>query len=68
MKKHLKTSLVSLLPMLLIFSVPWYRKSGARSSFLIDGIPDWVTVALICYALIALVNFVVWVFCYQSDH
>ena len=44
---------------LYVVSVPWYREPGAEPELWL-GLPDWVTVALLCYAAIAVLNVVAW--------
>ena len=50
-----------LLGILLLFvaSVPWYRETGAPVT-IVFGLPDWVAVAIGCYAAIAILNCVAW--------
>lgn len=45
--------------LLFALSIPWYRETGAAPRLWL-GLPDWVTVALGCYALAAVLNFVAW--------
>jgi len=40
-------------------SVPWYRAGGAEPALWL-GLPDWVTVAVACYGLIAVANAAAW--------
>lgn len=44
---------------LYIFSVPWYRPTGAHPE-IIFGLPDWVAVALGCYVGVAVLNALAW--------
>lgn len=39
-------------------SIPWYRTAHTPDRLL--GLPDWVTVALLCYALAAVLNAGAW--------
>ncbi len=50
-----------LLAMVLLYalSIPWYRDSAAPLR-IVAGLPDWVAVAVGCYALIAVLNAVAW--------
>ncbi|KEI72379.1 hypothetical protein [Endozoicomonas elysicola] len=67
MKKIIRVTLTCSLPILLAISVPWYReKEDNRIYSLFEGLPDWVAVALICYALIPLINIFIWA-TYSSD-
>ena len=40
-------------------SIPWYRRGGEAPGW-IAGMPDWVAVALACYAVAALANALAW--------
>jgi len=40
-------------------SIPWYRTGGAPAATWL-GLPDWVTVALVCYAAAAVFNAAAW--------
>ena len=50
---------MTLIALLYIASVPWYRDEGAPLRFWL-GLPDWVAVALLCYVGVAVVNAVAW--------
>jgi hypothetical protein len=52
--------------LLYIFSVPWYRETGAPFEIWF-GLPDWVAVALLCYAIAACFNAVAWLLADVSD-
>jgi hypothetical protein len=39
-------------------SIPWYR--GDAPTAMLFGLPDWVTVAILCYAAVAILNSVAW--------
>jgi len=58
-RRRLRMVLLSLVALLYVFSIPWYRASGEAPS-LIWGLPDWVLVALACYVTVALLNAVAW--------
>lgn len=45
--------------LLYVLSVPWYRAVDAPLR-LWFGLPDWVAVAVLCYAAVAVVNAVAW--------
>ena len=44
---------------LYVVSIPWYRTPGEAPQMLL-GLPDWVAVALLCYAACAVLNAVAW--------
>ena len=50
---------LALLALLYVVSIPWYRESEAPAPLWL-GLPDWVTLALLCYAAAALLNFWLW--------
>jgi len=56
---RLRLWLLGVIGLLFIFSVPWYR-SESDELRLILGLPDWVAVALGCYALAACLNSIAW--------
>ena len=58
---RLRLWLLAVIGLLFIFSVPWYR-SESDELRLIFGLPDWVAVALGCYALAACLNSIAWLF------
>ncbi|MFK0571957.1 hypothetical protein [Endozoicomonas sp.] len=67
MKPIIRVTLTCLLPILLAISVPWYREGEDSGTYrFIDGLPDWVAVALFCYTLIPLINIFIWATC-SSD-
>jgi hypothetical protein len=43
---------------LYVVSIPWYRTGGSPT--LVLGLPDWVALALGCYAGIAILNAAAW--------
>ena len=51
--------LLAAIGVLYLFSVPWYRGEQADPPLLF-GMPDWVAVALGCYAAVALLNALAW--------
>jgi hypothetical protein len=58
-KPWLRRFLLLLLGLLYALSIPWYRSGGeVAQSWL--GLPDWVAVALLCYAGAAVLNAVAW--------
>ena len=44
---------------LYVLSIPWYRATGEPAAIW-WGLPDWVTVAIGCYAAVAVLNAVAW--------
>ncbi len=48
-----------LIALLYIASVPWYRDDSAPLKLWL-GLPDWVTVAVLCYVGVAILNAVAW--------
>ena len=59
MKGRVRGALLLAIGALYVISIPWYRPSGEPASLLL-GFPDWVTVAVGCYAAAALLNAVAW--------
>ena len=45
--------------LLYVVSVPWYRVDGADSGLWL-GLPEWVSVAALCYAAAAVLNSLAW--------
>ena len=45
--------------MLFVLSIPWYREGGAPGRLWL-GLPDWVAVAIACYAGAAVLNSLAW--------
>lgn len=45
--------------LLYLASIPWYRRGGAEPAW-IAGLPDWVAVAIACYAAAAVLNALAW--------
>lgn len=45
--------------MLYVLSIPWYRTGGDDTGELL-GLPSWVAVALVCYAVAAFANAAAW--------
>lgn len=48
-----------LIALLYVASVPWYRSADAPLRLWL-GLPDWVTVAVLCYVGVAVVNAIAW--------
>ena len=59
MRARLRLLLLGLVTLLFVLSVPWYRDPAAEPRLWL-GLPDWVAVALGCYAAAALLNAVAW--------
>ena len=55
----LRPVLLALIAVLYAISIPWYRGDDQELRLLL-GLPDWVAVAILCYALVAVLNSVVW--------
>lgn len=51
--------LLSGIAALYALSIPWYRESGAEPRLWL-GLPDWVAVAVLCYAGVAILNAWAW--------
>ncbi len=58
-RRRLRTALLWAIAALYVISIPWYRETGEIPS-LVFGLPDWVAVALGCYAAAAVLNSVAW--------
>ena len=54
-----RSLLLVAIALLYVFSIPWYRESGA-SPEIWWGLPDWVTVAVLCYVAAAVCNACAW--------
>jgi hypothetical protein len=59
LKRRLRRALLLAIGLLYALSIPWYRASG-EAPLLVFGLPDWVMVALGCYAAVALLNAAAW--------
>lgn len=51
--------LLAAIALLYVASIPWYRSASAEPAIWL-GLPDWVTVALGCYVLAAVLNAAAW--------
>jgi hypothetical protein len=51
---------------LYVLSIPWYRVPGAEPTVWF-GLPDWVAVAVGCYAAVAVLNAFAWLWTDVSD-
>ena len=59
MKARIRAVLLVAIGLLYALSVPWYREAG-QAPALWWGLPDWVAVALGCYAAAAVLNALAW--------
>ena len=57
--RRLRAALLAAVVALYVVSIPWYRDAGAKTSVWL-GLPDWVAVALLCYAAVAVLNSLAW--------
>ena len=55
----LRPVLLAVIGLLYAISIPWYRGDDQELRLLL-GLPDWVAVAILCYAMVAVLNSVVW--------
>lgn len=55
----IRTALLLAIGLLYVLSIPWYRDPDAPLR-LVFGLPDWVAVALGCYAGVAVLNALAW--------
>jgi hypothetical protein len=55
----LRRALLVAIGVLYVLSIPWYRTPGADPELWL-GLPDWVTVAIGCYAAVAVLNAAAW--------
>ena len=58
-RRRVRAFLLAVVVALFVASVPWYRSSGDEIG-LIWGLPDWVALALACYAGAAILNSIAW--------
>jgi hypothetical protein len=57
--RRLRGALLAAIGVLFGLSIPWYRTGGeVAGSWL--GLPDWVSVAILCYVGIAFLNSIAW--------
>lgn len=56
--RPLRGVLLCLIGVLYAASIPWYR--GDAPIAMIFGLPDWVAVAILCYAAAAILNSAAW--------
>lgn len=65
-RRRFRLALLGVVFLLFVFSVPWYRSDPGELR-LILGLPDWVAVAVGCYALAACLNSVAWLWTEIDD-
>ncbi len=58
-RRRVRAGLLWAIAALYVVSIPWYRTAGEMPS-LVGGRPDWVAVALGCYAAVAVLNAIAW--------
>ena len=58
--RGLRRLLLVAIGLLYVASIPWYREAGGEPRLWL-GLPDWVAVALVCYAAVAVLNAAAWV-------
>jgi hypothetical protein len=58
-KALVRRVLLALVVVLYALSIPWYRRGGEVGELWL-GLPDWVTLALLCYAGAAVLNALAW--------
>jgi len=56
--RWLRRGLLCLVGLLYAASIPWYRDDAPPA--MLFGLPDWVAVAICCYATAALLNAAAW--------
>jgi hypothetical protein len=65
-RRKLRRALLGGIAALYALSIPWYRSSGEDPEIWM-GLPDWVAVALGCYAGVAVLNAIAWLLTDVSD-
>ncbi|MFQ5416157.1 MAG: hypothetical protein ACE5FL_03805 [Myxococcota bacterium] len=65
-RRQLRRALLAVIAVLYVVSIPWYRSPGAEVR-LWHGLPDWVAVAILCYAAVAVLNAAAWLLAEVSD-
>ena len=65
-RRRLRAWLLTAIAALYATSIPWYREPGAEPA-IVFGLPDWVAVALACYAGAALLNACAWLLTDVTD-
>ena len=57
--RRIRRLLLVFIAALYVVSIPWYRPAGESASVWF-GLPDWVAVAMLCYAAVAVLNSIAW--------
>ncbi len=65
-RARIRAGLLGLIALLYVVSIPWYRELGKDPEIWL-GLPDWVAVALGCYAAAAVLNAIAWFLTEESD-
>lgn len=58
-RRTLRRALLVAIAGLYLLSIPWYREAGSAPALWL-GLPDWVVVAIACYAGVAVLNAAAW--------
>lgn len=58
-RSRLRPLLLGCIGILYLISVPWYRSADGTLRLTL-GMPDWVAVAVLCYAAVAVLNSAAW--------
>jgi len=58
-RARLRRALLAAIGVLYVVSIPWYRTPGAEPELWL-GLPDWVAIAVGCYAAVAVLNAAAW--------
>lgn len=58
-RSRIRQLLLAMIVILYAVSIPWYRSAGAEPGRWL-GLPDWVTLAVLCYVGVAVLNFFAW--------
>lgn len=58
-RSRIRWILLAIIAVLYVVSVPWYRSADAPTRIVL-GLPDWVTVAVLCYVAVAVLNSIAW--------
>ena len=61
-----RRALLLIIGLLYVVSIPWYRATGEPAAIW-WGLPDWVAVAVGCYAAVAVLNAVAWLLTDVAD-
>jgi hypothetical protein len=65
-RRRVRGALLVAIGALYAISIPWYRETGAAPDTWL-GLPEWVTVAVVCYAAVAVLNSLAWLLAEVSD-